>query len=274
MKDKKLNVNEDLNNQMNVKSKRMKKENAKYFLIFIAIMALSFVLGMLFGKLIRIVKDSDADFGGIITDVRGFLFYAMPYIFAGINVLVGIIAAVLIRKSKKLLAVWDGEDEELADKIDGRLGVAIFLAGVLMVINFFLFALAVNLDFGMENSETAEKMTTTINIVIFVLSFAVVLLIQTKAVGLFKLMNPEKEGSIYDSKFMKKWEGSCDEAERLAIYKCGYKAYKCTSTACLVLWVLCLIGDMAFNIGLIPVIIVTVIWLVQVVSYTLEGTKH
>lgn len=274
MKDKRLNVNEDLNNQMAVKSKRIKKQNVKYFLIFIGIMVLAFVIGMLFGKFIKIIENSDVDFVGIITDMRGFLFYAMSYIHVGINLLVGIVSAVLIRKSKKLLAVWDGEDEEQADKIDGRLGIAVFMAEILMVVNFFLFALAVNLDFGMESSENTEKITTIVNLIIFILSFAVVLVIQKKAVDLTKLMNPEKDGSIYDGNFNKKWEESCDEAEKLLIYKCGYKAFKCTSSACLVLWVLCVIGDMAFDIGLLPVIMVTVIWLVQVASYTIEGMKH
>ena len=100
-----------------------------------------------------------------------------------------------------------------------------------------------------------------------------ILLAQRKIIDFLKEMNPEKKGSIYDVKFSKKWEESCDEAEKLAIYKCGYKAYNSVNTACIVLWLFCFIGSSIWNFGIMPVAMVSIIWFVLITSYTLESYK-
>ena len=40
---------------------------------------------------------------------------------------------------------------------------------------------------------------------------------QQKLVDTTKRLNPEKHGSVYDTKFHEKWLASCDEAERAVI---------------------------------------------------------
>ena len=45
-----------------------------------------------------------------------------------------------------------------------------------------------------------------------------------------KKTNPEKTASVYDTKFQKKWLDSCDEAEKIMIGKCAFKAYAATNT--------------------------------------------
>ena len=48
---------------------------------------------------------------------------------------------------------------------------------------------------------------------------------QQMTVDFQKIMNPEKQGSVYDLRFQKKWEESCDELEKFTIYRSAYKAY-------------------------------------------------
>ena len=96
---------------------------------------------------------------------------------------------------------------------------------------------------------------------------------QQLMVDLEKEMNPSKKGSVYDAKFRDKWEESCDELEKVIIYKSAYKAYKTTALTCIVLWVVTATLSIAFKTGPLPSIAVTVIWLVQTVSYCREAMK-
>ena len=58
------------------------------------------------------------------------------------------------------------------------------------------------------------------------------IIIQQRCVDAVKRMNPEKTASVYDVKFQRKWMDSCNEAEKLMIGKCAYKAYAAANTAC------------------------------------------
>ena len=102
-------------------------------------------------------------------------------------------------------------------------------------------------------------------------------LIQQKAVNLSKEINPEKSGSIYDMKFQDKWLESCDEAERYTVYKCSFKTFKTMQMVGMILWVICLIGQLSFHTGVFATIIVTVYLMVQISVYSVQGiyfAKH
>ena len=88
-----------------------------------------------------------------------------------------------------------------------------------------------------------------------------------KLVNLTKEINPEKKGSIYDVKFQKKWEASCDEAELFAIYKSAYRSYCITQRLCIILWLFCIIGGFVWGFGAVPVLLVSIIWGTMITSY-------
>lgn len=272
MKDETNSRNES-ENKMEVKKNRMKKEDRKYLIIFVIVMIISFLVGAGSGSLIDHLKNKEMLSFINTASIKEFLSVAMPYIFAGINIIVGIVAAVLIKKSKTSMKMWDGENEEVAKKIEGRLGIALAMANVLNLINFFLFAVSVNIDISSKISDGTVGITALINIVIFILSMVEVIVIQKKIIDVNKLFNPEKEGSVLDFKFRTKWINSCDEAEQMITFKAAYTAFKSTQLTCIILWVLCVIVDMEFNIGLMPVIIVTIIWMVLESSYLIANAK-
>lgn len=58
------------------------------------------------------------------------------------------------------------------------------------------------------------------------------------------------------------------------IGRAAYHAYQVTSYACLVLWVLLLIGDVVFAFGLLPVFVVMLLWGVLQVSYILDCIRQ
>ena len=110
-------------------------------------------------------------------------------------------------------------------------------------------------------------------IVGFILCIASSILIQNKIINLEKEINPLLKGSVYDVKFSKKWLDSCDEAIKLGIYKSAFKAYTTVTNTCLILWVICIIGYGLWDFGVVPMVMVTIIWLVQTISYCIESIK-
>ena len=94
----------------------------------------------------------------------------------------------------------------------------------------------------------------------FLVTLYVSAVLQQKLVDATKRMNPEKHGSVYDTKFHKKWMESCDEAERAVIGQCAFKAYQAMSMSCLILWAVLGVGGMFFSWGFMPAMTVCIIW--------------
>ena len=97
--------------------------------------------------------------------------------------------------------------------------------------------------------------------------------LQQKLVDLEKQINPEKQGSVYDIKFNKKWMDSCDEREQLIIYKSAYQSYRFTSTFCLILSIVVMLGSIPFGYGPLPACIVLLVWLVMMLSYCIAAMR-
>lgn len=93
------------------------------------------------------------------------------------------------------------------------------------------------------------------------------MIIQAKVVNMYKEMNPEKQGSVYAMDFGKQWEKSCDEAEKIQIYKAAFKSYSFCNTFYIFLWLLCLFGNEIWHLGIMPATIVIIVWLIQFISY-------
>ena len=66
---------------------------------------------------------------------------------------------------------------------------------------------------------------------------------------------------------------SCDEAIKLGIYKSSFKAYKAVTNTCILLWLICVLGYGLWDFGVMPLVMVTVIWLVQTIAYCMESIK-
>lgn len=93
-------------------------------------------------------------------------------------------------------------------------------------------------------------------------------MLERRTVDITKQIYPEKNGSVYDFSFQKKWMASCDEAEKLMIGQCAYKAYRAVSSACMVLWIILTLAAMFFDTGFLPVLVVCIIWGVSLCVYT------
>lgn len=167
----------------------------------------------------------------------------------------------LYHGAKALYTGWDGEDDDVMDRADEKLNWALLLTAAQLVLDTFFFAVA----------QSGHNMTALWSVLFFIVSIFLLVFAQQKIVDLTRKMNPEKKGSVYDTKFKKKWFESCDEAEQKQIGQAAYKAFNVVSAACPILWGVLLLLSYAFNFSLLmPTFIVCFIWLLLQVSYCLE----
>ena len=172
----------------------------------------------------------------------------------------------LLVQSKRLAATWDGEEEALPDAVEQKLSYVILLTSIAMVLGFFFLAAV------MVYPSSLRAILGTVG----AMGLAIVweMLLQQKTVDLIREINPEKQGSVYDTNFSKKWMESCDEAQKKEIGEAAFQAFRFTGSACIFLWALLMFAHVAFDVGLLAISLPLVIFLILQVSYQLYVMKN
>ena len=213
-------------------------------------------------SLVAMMKNAGAFFGTRIA----------PWLMLALAILVPIICFPLYRGAKKLAAAWDDEDEDLYNKIDQKLSVVLWLASAALILAFFLITAIYSV--GMEDIDSANGVVFLfISIAAFFAIMVEATVFQQKCVDTTKQLNPEKKASVYDMQFQKKWMADCDEAEKIIIGKCAYKAYSATNIVCAVCATVLAVCAPIFNIGFLPSLIVCLIWMVNLSVYCCEALR-
>lgn len=230
-------------------------------------------LGMLFGAGIGLLScfiKRDLVLG-IEQLFQGILHFLTPYGNVFLLLAEIFIVGFFYGKSRKIFKQWDGDKEEELEKMECLLSYGLWFIALTEILSFFFFAIGFPLVGDREKYISFSYMAFWLGGFILVIAGSVAA--KQKMINLVKEINPEKKGSIFDEKFAKKWEESCDEAEKYAIYKSSYHAYQCGSKACIFLWVFCVIGSSIWNFGPLPVTMVSVIWGVLVTGYCREAIR-
>lgn len=250
----------------------IKKANRKAMPIFILVLAVSLILGGAAGYF-------SAKFGlntlsGNIKNIGEiFGIHIAPCLLLVLTIILPIISTIFLMKAKNLLSTWDGEDEVLPDDVDIKLSVIIWISNAVLIVSCFLIAASYSGAFSaFGNKENIVPFFVSVFAFFGILIEAVV--IQQKCVDMTKIINPEKMVSVYDMKFQKKWMDSCDEAEKLLVGKCAFKAFGATNTVCMFLAVVFAIGALVFEIGFLPSLAVCLIWIVNQSAYYKEAMKY
>lgn len=243
--------------------KQEKSENRKALPKFALTMILSLLGGGVLGFVIGLVRVFGLDDPGFAHRLEEALCAAVTWGIPVTSVLTLGGCLLLYRSAAKKFAVWNGGDEdETAESIDILLSWVLLLSAVQLLLNLFFFAAAAAycLDGGGVLGIVA----------LFLLSCGCTIFAQQKAVDLLRRMNPEKHGSVYDLKFQKKWYNSMDESERQQTGQACYRAYMVTNRLCLVLWLVLVLLSMVFEMSILPVFTLILVWGVMQVTYTLE----
>lgn len=239
---------------------KVKQENRRALPRFFITVLLFALLGGLGGFAVTVIGFSGlADW--MAEGLEGMLAAAVPWgIPVSSLVLLGI-GLWRYRWAKGRYAQWDGEDEDAAERIEIALSYVLLFTALAVILDFFFLSAAFLASMPL------------VPVLSFVVSVVLAMVLQQRAVDLTRRMNPEKQGSVYDTKFQKKWMDSCDEAEKAQMGQAAYQAFRAAAGACLGLWVVFTILNFSFDIGLLPALAVLVIFGVLQVTYCLTCIK-
>lgn len=192
-----------------------------------------------------------------------------------LDVIFIIISFSFLHKAKKF---WksDMDEDEKYEVVEKKLSLSVVISNVSYFVNFAFFGFAFYVGFSFVEGVSESWLhiyMRTIDLVVFVATLFINLAIQRACVNLTKLMNPEKKGSIYDMKFDKVWYQSCDEAERMQIGLASYKAFRAVNNTLIALMVIFVLGAMFLEIGILPIVVITVIALVNNITYGVASIK-
>ncbi len=254
-----------------MKNNEIRNANRKALPKFLLVLAVSMVVGGTVGYgaakygldgMAEPMKDAGAFFG---THIASWLMLALAAI-------VPAVCVPTYRSAKKLIAMWDGEDENTSEAIDGKLSAAIWITSAALILSYFLIAASYSGGFATFDSK-GRTIVFFIGIAAFFGVMVESVIIQQKCVDATKQINPEKKASIYDMKFQKKWMDACDEAEKIVIGKCAFKAYSATNRVCTVLAIVLAVCALVFDIGFLPSLTVCLVWIVNISAYCREAMR-
>ena len=239
---------------MKSRNDEIKQANRKALPKFILILVLACLVGGVFG-FCAAFWGLEAIAGTFHAAGTVFSRRAAPWLLLVCAVLNLAVFLFLYLTCKREIAAWDGEDEAVSNRIETRLSVVLWIGSVIFICAMFLLTAAYS-GGGLADSSAM----VSLGIAGFVAVMAETIIFQQKLVDLCKRLYPEKQGSVYDVRFKKKWLDSCDEAEKILIGKCAYKAYSAVNTVCLVLWLVFTLTALFLNTGFLPVLTVCIIW--------------
>lgn len=253
-------------------SNEIKQANRKAMPKFILIMIISSLIGGTLGfcaakyglnTLAGSMKNAGTFFG----------IYVAPWLMLVAAVIVPMVCIPIYKNVKKQLSFWDGENEEISNGINEQISIVIWITSAAIILSLFL--IAASYSGGFESFENRNGIVLfIIGIVGFLAIILETIVIQQKCVDTAKKMNPEKTASVYDTKFQKKWVDSCDEAEKIVIGKCAFKACSATNTVCTVLAIVLAVCALTFNIGFLPSLAVCLVWIVNQSVYCREALRY
>ncbi|MBR1693578.1 MAG: DUF3169 family protein [Lachnospiraceae bacterium] len=253
-----------------------KREDKKAMRIFIPLIIVSLFVGMFGGKAVitlreLVMADDNRSFALLFHDAQLFVTDYACYLALILSLVMANIGEAVYRQSLRLIRSMDAEDEALSETADRKLNHVLLITSLHIILSWLLFGLGF---YGLALKDDFHMLPCVLGLTGFILSLITTTRLQQKVVNLVKELNPEKRGSIFDPKFQKKWLDTCDEAERLYIYKCSYAAFRTSQITCIVLLVILVLVGMEFPIGVVPVVCVCIIWGVQTLVYTFAAMQN
>ena len=253
-------------------NKTTKKENVsegkkiiKYLIGLAGIFLIGFIGGFAAFEA-RNILTNEAMLQGIL----GFVSKVIPAIYVIVNVVVFIVAMTIYSSAKKMADSWNGEEEDTLDMVEKKLNVVTVSCNIVTVINCFFYGAMIEIC-EMPQVSTMNISLSVFTNISFLGFFAMNLIVAKLVVDLIKRINPEKSAvSLFDKNFEKQWENSSDEAQKMILYKAGYAAYRAANMVCAGMWVITLMAQLIYKIGVFPMFCVCVIWvtLISVNSIT------
>lgn len=245
----------------------IKRNNRKAMPKFVLMMVLSMLFGGALGYFAL-----EWGLEGVAKSLHGAVtFFGVnmaPWLLLAMALALPVTGTKLYRDAKKCLIGWDGEDETVSDTAEKGLTRVIWLTDTALILSFCLITAVYAQDIA---AFSGIAYAAALAGFLAILLESIVL--QQKCVDACKKLAPEKTASVYDTKFHKKWLDSCDEAEKVMIGKCAYKAFRAGSTACAAAAIVLSLTALLMGTGFLPALVVCAIWLTLQTAYYREANR-
>lgn len=273
---------QETKNELTEKQQENKREDKKALGKFAITLIIAFIIGMGCGVGSGLLRDilGESAAKEAFREILGNLAIYGAYVYTTVLLVASI---VLYKKSRREYASWDEEDEDVLCGIETKQSYVLWFSNLILYGSYFFLSAGVWAA-GLVEVKGALKQDVKgflISILLVLLHIAYALvsgcIVQQKTVNFAKEINPEKNGSVYDMKFQDKWLENCDEAERYMAYKCSFKTFKVMQGVGMILWLICLIGQISFGTGTFATIIITIFMVIQVSVYSVQSiyfAKH
>lgn len=183
-----------------------------------------------------------------------------------LGVLYIISSLIIISRTKKLMAREEyaaGDQlEQLEEQIDFSYDLGCVINNIFMAVFFSGFGLALR---------AAGLAGNWRNMVLLICLVICGLFVSVHRIWLVRIMqkrDPSKKGDPTDFKYNREWIESCDEAERMRIYKTGYKAFAAAQWVLILSWIGTFLSKLYFETGNGPMVIVSIMWIAQMVIHS------
>jgi hypothetical protein len=248
----------------------MSRQNKKILILFIIILAASMAGGFTFGRLMSRAEKT-VTLVNFACDAKEFLVRSIPGVFIIVSVFGIILPLVSFLKCYAMYKELqnDKENDDLWDTLEECLNQPMILSNAFFMVILCLFLCC--LITGYQDEYPSAVLITIY--LLFAATCVTGILIPKRTLDIEKKLNPEKQGNVLDVEFQKVWLNSCDEAQKMMVYKAGYKAFQSTNAACLILILVAFICSLTFQTDLVALIFVCMIWFVNNMSYMIRAAK-
>jgi len=177
-----------------------------------------------------------------------------------ITAILGVFAFKNFTNAKSLLIEMhrNEEDDSIEPRFDMNINKTLLMASLINISNFFLYGLSFNQFDGVLE---AVAVLVFMGIMIIAVSFEV------KSIALIQKKDPYRIADVSSFKFNQQWIETCDEAERLVMYKAAYKSHLTLQYALIVAMVVSLFAKLFADVSDFTLFVVAGLWLIHSLSY-------
>lgn len=179
-----------------------------------------------------------------------------------------LISTILVLRARKKYKLWDGEEEEQAEQIEKSYEIYQAVMSFLSVFGICLSGIVISdmyRNYSMANNHA---------LLCYAAATLWILLAMDRMVKYRKKLNPEKKGNIFSWNYDKEWLASCDERERMQVFRAGYAVYVKSNILYLIIFICLILTSIIFDLGIAPFLVLLVIWCSQILIFTYYSRKR
>jgi len=239
--------------------------NKKTIFRMIILMVIGGIIGLIFS--FGLLKLRQPDYIRSFTPIGEFFVNNSLAIYIGLILFLFLPAVYQYVKAKRNYDQITNISDDRADAYE-RAGeesfnLSMLINGVFLILNIMLF--------GMTFQKTRDDFL--IVTFMFMLSVICASVLEIVAIRYIQKTDNRLKGDPTSLRFNKDFLESCDEAEKLRIYKCGYNAFQISKNVSLGFIMITIISNIILNTGKFPIFVSCMIMLIQVTSYNYYALK-